>query len=95
MVIGFGTITFRMDECHSLKEKRRIIKSIISRSQNNFNASIAEVGLNDVHQQGELGFAMVGNDRRVINSKIDKIFEFMKNLNLADIIDTSFEIINI
>ena len=95
MVIGFGTVTFRMAECHSLKEKRKIIKSIISRSQNSFNASIAEVSLNDVHQQAEIGFAMVGNDRRVINSKIDKFFEFMENLNLADIIDTSFEIINI
>lgn len=95
MVIGVGTITFRMAQCHSLKEKRKIIKSIISRSQNSFNASIAEVSLNDVHQQGELGFAMVGNDRRVINSKIDKFFKFVENLNLADIIDTSFEIINI
>jgi uncharacterized protein len=95
MVIGFGTITLRMPECHSLKEKRKVIKSIISRSQNNFNASIAEVGLNEVHQQGVLGFAFVGNDRQAINSKIDIFFEFVEGLHLADVTETSFEIMNI
>jgi uncharacterized protein YlxP (DUF503 family) len=95
MVIGFGTVTLRMADCHSLKEKRKVIKSIITRSRNNFNISIAEISLNDVYQQAEIGFSMVGNDRRVINSKLDKLLEFMDNLNLADIIDTSLEIINI
>jgi uncharacterized protein len=95
MVIGFGTVTLRMADCHSLKEKRKIIKSIISRSQNSFNASIAEISLNDVHQQALIGFALVGNDRRFINSSMDKLVEFIENLQLADIIDSTLEIMNI
>lgn len=95
MVIGFGTVMLRMADCHSLKEKRKVIKSIITRSRNNFNISIAEISLNDVYQQAEIGFSMVGNDRRVINSKLDKLFEFIDNLRLADIIDTSLEILTI
>jgi uncharacterized protein len=95
MVIGFGTVTLRMASCHSLKEKRKIIKSIISRSQNSYNASVAEIGLNDVHQQAQIGFAMVGNDRSFVNSTMDKLIEFIENLQLADIIDSSLEIMNI
>ncbi|MEZ4604011.1 MAG: hypothetical protein R2861_11625 [Desulfobacterales bacterium] len=38
---------------------------------------------------------MTGNDRRKINSSIDKIFEFIENLQLAEIVDTDMEIINI
>jgi hypothetical protein len=95
MVIGFGAITLRMADCHSLKEKRKIVKSIISRSRNSFNASIAEIGQNDVHQQALIGFALVGNDRRFINSTIDKLIEFIENLQIADIIDSSLEIMNI
>ena len=95
MVIGFGTVTLRMADCHSLKEKRKIIKSIIARSQNSFNASIAEISLNDVHQQAQIGFAVVGNDRRFINSTMDKLIEFIGNLQLAELIDSSFEIMNI
>lgn len=95
MVLGFGTITFRLDECHNLKAKRKIIKSIISRVQNTYNVGIAEVDFNDVHQRAKIGFAFVGNDRRAINSKIDKMIEFIYNLSIAEIIDSEMEIINI
>ncbi len=95
MVLGFGTITFRLDECHGLKEKRKIIKSIISRTKNGFNAAIAEVDFNDIHQRAKIGFALVGNDRRAVNSQIDKLHEFIYRTALAEIIDTETEIINI
>lgn len=88
-------ITFRLHECRSLKEKRKIIKAIIARLRNNFNASISEVGLNDVYQRSEIGFSIVGNDRQVVNAKIDKLFNMAEELRLAEIIDTQMEIINI
>lgn len=95
MVTGLGIITFRLHDCHSLKGKRKVVKSIISRIRNNFNASVAEVGSNDVHQRAEIGFSLVGNDRKVINSKIDKIFNLADDLGIAEIIDTEMEIINL
>jgi len=95
MVIGFGIVTFRLHDCHSLKGKRKVVKSIISRLQNAFNISVAEVGSNDIHQRAEIGFALAGNDRKVINSKIDKIFNMLDALGLAEIIDTEMEIINL
>ena len=95
MVVGVGLITFRLHGCNSLKGKRKIIKSIITRIRNNFNASVAEVGANDIHQRAEIGFALTGNDRTVINSKIDKIFNFTETLGLGEIIDTDMEIINL
>ncbi|MDM8515492.1 DUF503 domain-containing protein [Desulfobacterales bacterium HSG16] len=95
MVLGTGFITFRLHDCHSLKGKRKIVKSIISRISNNFNASVAEVGFNDVHQKALIGFALVGNSRNVINSKIDKIFNFAESSGLAEIIDTEMEIVNL
>jgi uncharacterized protein YlxP (DUF503 family) len=95
MVAGLGIITFRLHECRSLKGKRKIVKSIINRLRNNFNVSVAEVGSNDVHQRAIIGFALVGNDRTVINSKIDKIFNLADELGLAEIIDSEMEIINL
>lgn len=95
MVVGIGSITLRLYDCQSLKGKRKIIKSIISRIRNTFNASVAEVGSNDIYQRAEIGFSLSGNDRRVINSKIDKIFNFTDELGLAEIIDTNMEIINL
>ena len=95
MVIGFGIVTFRLHDCHSLKGKRKVVKSIISRLRNAFNLSVAEVGSNDIHQRAEIGFAFAGNDRKVINSKIDKVFNMLDALGLAEIVDTEMEIINL
>jgi len=95
MVVGLGIIRFRLHGIHSLKGKRRIVKAIINQLRNNFNISVSEVGLNDIHQRAEIGFALVGNDKRVINAKIDKIFNLTDELGLAEIIDSEMEIINI
>jgi uncharacterized protein YlxP (DUF503 family) len=95
MVVGIGSITFRLHACRSLKEKRKVVKSVISRIRNQFNASVAEVGLNDIHQRAQIGISLVGNDAGLINSKIDKIFNFAEELGLAEIIDTDMEIITL
>ncbi len=95
MVVGLGIITFRLSDCRSLKSKRKIVKSIIARLQNNFNASVAEVGSNDLYDESLIGFAVVGNDRILTNSKIDKVFNFADELGLAEIINTEMEIINL
>ncbi len=95
MVVGLGIITFRLHDCRSLKGKRSIVKSIIKQMQNHFNLSAAEVGANDVYQRAEIGFALVGNNRGVINSKMDKVLNLVDDLGLAEIIDTEMEILNI
>ena len=95
MVIGLGIIVFRIHDCRSLKEKRRIVKPIIRQIQNHFNVSVAEVGAQDVYQKSEIGFSLVGSDRRTVNSKIDKILNMVENLGLAEVVNSEMEIITI
>ena len=95
MVVGVGNITFRLHDCRSLKGKRKIVKAIISRTRNRFNMSMAEIGSNDIYQRAEIGFAVIGNDRQRVNSKVDKIFNFAEDLGLAEIIDSEMEIISL
>ena len=92
MVVGIGIITLRLHECRSLKGKRKIVKSIVGQMRNKFNASVAEVGSNDIYQRAQIGFSLVGNDKRVINSKLDKAFNLVDALGLAEIIDTEMEL---
>ena len=95
MVVGIGTITFRIHDCRSLKAKRKIVKAIISRIRNTFNASVAEVGSHDIYQRSDIGFALVGTSRSVINRKLDKIGNLAESLGLAEIIDDDMEIFNL
>lgn len=95
MVVGTGKVIYRLHDCRSLKVKRGIVRSIISKMQNNFNASVAEVGSNDNHQRAEIGFAMVGNSIHRINSKVDQLFNMADAMGLAELIDTEMEIFSL
>lgn len=85
----------RLHDCRSLKGKRKIVKSMINRLRNSFNASIAEVGSNDIYQKAEIGISMIGNDAALINSKIDKLFNMAEDLGLAEIVNMEMEIIHL
>ncbi|HCY85659.1 MAG TPA: DUF503 domain-containing protein [Desulfobacteraceae bacterium] len=93
MVVGTGIITLKLFGVSSLKAKRKIVKSMISRLSNRFNISVAETGANDSLDWAEIGFAMAGNDVRQMNSKIDKVFNAAEDMGLAMIADTTMEII--
>ncbi len=95
MVVGICCLDLQISENNSLKGKRRILKRIIERVKHKFNVSIAEVGNHDLWQSSQIGFCMVGNDKRFINSALDKIIYFIEEINIAEITKSDFEIINL
>jgi hypothetical protein len=95
MVVGVGCMIFRVHDCRSLKGKRKVVKAIIARIRNHFNASVAEVDDNDIYQRAVVGVCLVGNDRRTINAKLDKVFNFAEDLGLAEMIDSQLEIVSL
>jgi uncharacterized protein YlxP (DUF503 family) len=61
MVIGISQISLHLPDCHSLKEKRQIVKSLIARVRNQFSVAIAEVDDQDLWQSAILGVSCVSN----------------------------------
>ena len=95
VVVGTLKLSLYIHNNHSLKEKRKVVKSVVARVRNKFNVSVAEVGSNDKWQMIELGISAVGNDRRFVNSSLDTILSFLESLYLGEIVDSSIEILNI
>lgn len=95
VVVGTLKLSLYIQNNHSLKEKRKVVKSVVARVRNKFNVSVAEVGSNDKWQMIELGISAVGNDRRFVNSSLDTILSFLESLYLGEIVDSSIEILNI
>lgn len=79
MVIGAVRITIHAPWVHSLKEKRMVVKSLCAKVKNKFNASIAEVDAQDVHQTIILGFACVTQDSAHADSICDTIINFIES----------------
>jgi uncharacterized protein YlxP (DUF503 family) len=95
MVVGTIIIELHLHDNHSLKGKRKIVRSMVDKVKHKFNVAIAEVGSNDKWQKIELGVSTVGNDRRHIDSSLAEVLSFLESLYLAEIINTKIEILNI
>lgn len=93
MLIGICTCEIFIYEANSLKEKRRIVKSIIEKSKNRFNISISEVGFNDKWQKALIGFAVVSNDKIIVEQTIESVIKFMSSYSEIEIIDIDREIL--
>lgn len=92
MITGICEVRLRIYEVNSLKEKRQIIKSIIGKLQSRFNISIAETDLNDLWQNGVIGFACVSNNTAHANEIISKVIRFIEGDSRVEIIDYNMEI---
>ncbi|MFP4475554.1 MAG: DUF503 domain-containing protein [Desulfatibacillaceae bacterium] len=95
MVIGYGKIGLILHDVHSLKAKRKIVKAVVNQVRNNFNASVAETGDNDMHGRAEIGFALVGNSRQLVNSKMDRIVNMVEDMGITQVADSEMEIMNL
>lgn len=92
MHIGVCTLHLRLLGNHSLKGKRRAIKSIKDRVRSKFNVSIAEVDGLDKWQWATLGIACVSNDARFVNSILSNVVNFISGMHLAELVDYEIEI---
>ena len=72
MIVATCVVTLQLDGVHSLKEKRRILKSIIARLRRQFNVAVAEVDCQDVWQTAVIGLVAVGNDSRYLHGLLEK-----------------------
>lgn len=77
MVIGLLTLELAVYESFSLKDKRRVVKSVKERIKNRFNVSIAEVGLLELHNRAELAAAMVGSDAGYVEGGLQQVLNFV------------------
>ena len=78
MIIGACEITLHLPECHSLKDKRQIVKSIIARVRNQFSVAIAEVGENDRWQVAVIGISCVTNDSKLAAELLARIQRYIE-----------------
>jgi uncharacterized protein YlxP (DUF503 family) len=92
MIIEAATIKIYAPWVHSLKEKRTVVKSLIAKTKNKFNVSIAEVDAQDIHQTIVLGLACVAGTVSHADSMIDSVLTFIEANAEAEIIEVEREL---
>ena len=95
MNIGVCKVKLHIPENQSLKGKRRIVKSVISRLQSKYNISIAEVDDHDLWQIATLGITCVSNHNQHVDETLSKVINFVvQNYPELEIVDHDIEILN-
>ena len=91
MIVGILKLQITVFEAMSLKDKRRVIKSLKERIGNKYNVSIAEVAHQDSIRTSILAVAMVANEKRFLDSALSGIVNFVKTVPQASLVDYTIE----
>ena len=93
MTVGVLQLELSVGDAMSLKDKRRVIKSLKDRIAHGHNVSIAEVGALDAHRRSILGIAMVANDRAYVEGALSKLVDFVRTVPSVDLVDYQIELL--
>jgi uncharacterized protein len=79
--IGVVTLELRLEQAHSLKEKRHVVQSLKDRLRHKFNVAVAEVDHQDLWQRSAIAVVTVASDRthaaKVLQSVEDEAAEML------------------
>jgi uncharacterized protein YlxP (DUF503 family) len=78
VLVALERFDLRIPACHSLKEKRHVVKTLTNAIRSSFNVSVAEVEHQDLWQRAALGVAAVGAQEyhlRKVLHEVDKLVD--------------------
>ena len=91
MVIGVLTFRLAIFEALSLKDKRRVVKSLKDRLAARHNVSVAEIDDLDHRQAATIGVAMISNDAAFVQSALDRILDEVRRDSRASLVTSEIE----
>jgi uncharacterized protein len=93
MHIGVLKIEFHLPNAQSLKDKRKVTKSLITKLRAKYNISIAEISYQDKWQRCVVAVACVSNGADLAHTQLNKILRDFDREGEIVVIDHSLEII--
>jgi len=85
MYVESAKLTFYIPQATSLKDKRQVYRSLINKTRQRFNASVAEVGTQDVHQTLTIGVSVVSGKFTHAQNMLDEIIRYMEGQDDAEL----------
>jgi uncharacterized protein len=73
MVVGVVVCELHLPQSRSLKDKRRVVKSLVEKTHQRFRASTAETDFHDLLQRAEISIAVVGREDGEVEALLESI----------------------
>lgn len=91
MIIKSLVLDITLNEVHSLKDKRNVIKSIMKRLHQKFNVSISEIDEWDAIKQSVIGIVVITNTDRFADEVLDKCLNLIESEYNVEIVNIERE----
>ncbi len=78
MHIAAAQVTLHIHASSSLKDKRRVVHSVVSRLRNKHSVSAAEIGANDSWRSAKIGISIVSGDMRTADQILERALAFVE-----------------
>ncbi|MCS7172687.1 MAG: DUF503 domain-containing protein [Armatimonadetes bacterium] len=92
MVVGTLRVALSLPGPRSLKDKRRIVHSLLRRLHNEFAVAAAEVDDQDLRGRATLGIAVVTNDGQHADQVLARVLRYIERQPEAVVVDYDVEI---
>ena len=92
MHVGVLQFTVEIPHAASLKDKRRVVKSMKDKLRRLYNVSIAEIDDQDEPTLATLGVAAASSDVKQVNSLLDRLLNSLQDWRDASLRDHQMEI---
>jgi len=73
VLVALERFDLRIPACHSLKEKRHVVKTLTSAIRSSFNVSVAEVEHQDLWQRATIGIVGIASARGPLERTMNAI----------------------
>ena len=93
MTIGILSADLSIPESNSLKDKRRVIRSIRDRCLARMNMSVAEVDSQDSRKLATLAFATVAADHNTVNKRLSAVSTMLESEPRCTILNIATELL--
>jgi len=90
--VGRCELDLYIENCHSLKEKRRVIKSIKERLRNQYNIAVCEYGDLSLWQRVQLAVITCSNSKTMVDATIMKVRNFLDHTHAVSLLNFECDI---
>ena len=89
--IGVLTLELRLENSHSLKDKRHVVQSLKDRLRHKFNVAVAEIDYQDMWQRAAVAAVTVSGDRVHAEKVLQSVEDEAAALLGAELADSTVE----
>ena len=93
MIVMGCYLELHLLESSSLKDKRRVLKSLKDRIRNAFNVAVAEVDPSDLWQSASLGVVTVSSRVRHANGIMTKVVNLVESDVRVELVNFDMEVL--